>query len=376
MRAEGPVLRGRVGQWLVPRYADVATLLKDRSLSSDFPEAYHRMKVGDGPTASFLTRVVIDRDPPDHTALRHLVGGAFGPGQVRNLEARIAELVDGLLDEAVERADGGAVDMLEFLAVPLPVLVVCELLGLPASEWTVVRPHATDLTVAVGEVALDDEARQRGDAAVTWLREYLGAVLRQRSISPQDDLLSAMGAAVAEGTVGFDEAVDNAVFLFFAGFVTTTTLLATGCALLADHPDELRLLVDDPSLVPSAVEEFLRFDAPVQMATRLVRTPVVVGGRTIRPGRLLMLLLGSANRDETRFERPDRLDVRRRPNSHVAFGGGMHHCLGAHLARLQGAVAFSRMLARFSLAPADPPVRRTTGMFRTFERVTLALTPR
>jgi cytochrome P450 len=371
LRQAGPLCRGGPGQWVVTRYAEVAALLKDRRLGAEYPEEYHRLSVGDGPAVSFFQRIILDRDPPDHTRLRRLLGAAFSPSLVRRLADHIGDLVDRLLAPALDR---GSFDAVSDLAFPLPVLVVCELIGIPTADRDSIRPRVTDLAKGFALVVPEHE-RPAAHEAVVWLREYIGDLVERKRVAPDDDLLSRMIAARDEGgQLTHDEIVDNAVFLFFAGFETTMNLIATGCHALLAYPDQLARLRADPSLVPAAVEEFLRYDAPIQAAARLVREPIEVGGRTIRAGRLLILLLGSANHDERQFAEPARLDVGRTPNPHVSFGGGVHHCLGAALARIEGQVAFSHLLKRFSvLEPAGEPVRRPSTTFRSFTTVPISV---
>ncbi|MYT29256.1 MULTISPECIES: cytochrome P450 [unclassified Streptomyces] len=373
LRATAPLCRMGPGSYGVTRHKDVATLLKDRRLGSEFPEAYHRASAGDGAAGAFFRRIVLYRDPPDHTRLRRLLGQAFSPRLVRSLEARIGGLVDRLLEPA---RDTGRFDAVTDLAFPLPVMVVCELMGLSAADRDLIRPRAVDLGKAFAAV-VPEEDRSAADAAVTWLREYLDEVLAERARRPGEDLLSRMLAAEEAGaTLSHAEIVDNAVFSFFAGFETTMNLLATGCAALLEHPGELARLRADRSQLPSAVEEFLRYDAPIQGTARLVREPVTVGDRTLRPGRVLVLLLGSANRDGEVFRDPDRLDIGRDPNPQVSFGGGMHHCLGAVLARLEGRVVFGRLLDTFAaLEPDGPALRRTDSSFRAYGTVPVAVRP-
>ena len=172
-----------------------------------------------------------------------------------------------------------------------------------------------------------------------------------------------------------EELIDNVIFLLFAGFETTSSLIANGCAALLANDSELHRLKSDPSLVSSAIEEFLRYDAPIQSRLRLVREPVVIGDTTIRPGRLLLLLLGSANRDETRFADPDRLDITRRPNPHVSFGGGEHLCVGAALARIEAAAAFAHLLRCRRVEPNGMAVRSIGRALRTYERVPMTIVP-
>lgn len=367
LREAGPLCRMGPGSYGVTRHRDVAALLKDRRLGSEFPDAYHRASAGDGAAGGFFRRIVLYRDPPDHTRLRRLLGQAFSTRLVRDTEPRIGELVDDLLAPA---RDTGRFDAVTDLAFPLPVMVVCALMGLSAEDRDLIRPRAVDLGKAFAAV-VPEKDRAAADAAVTWLREYLESVLAERARRPGDDLLSRMLAAEDDGaTLSHAEIVDNAVFSFFAGFETTMNLLATGCAALLDHPGQLARLRADRTLLPSAVEEFLRYDAPIQGTARLIHEPVTVGERTLRPGRVLVLLLGSANRDGTVFRDPDRLDVGRDPNPQVSFGGGPHHCMGAVLARLEARVAFGKLLDTFAtLESGGAAMRRTDSSFRAYGTV-------
>ncbi|MGP0051431.1 MAG: cytochrome P450 [Solirubrobacteraceae bacterium] len=374
LRAAAPVCRGLAGTWVVPRHAEVAALLRDRRLGSEFPPEYHALSVGPGPAGEFMGSIVLYRDPPDHTRLRSLLGTAFGASLVRGLAPRIEQLVDGLLDPALER---GELEVIGDFALPLPVMVVCELMGLPPADHELVRPHALALGRAFAAV-VPDAARAAADAAVRWLREYLSAVLDERRRVRAGDLLSAMLAAeLGEDRLAHEEIVDNAVFSFFAGFETTTNLIGNGCGALAAHPDQLARLYAEPELVGGAVEEFLRYDAPVQGVARIAREPLQVAGRTLRPGRVLVLLIGSANRDERAFPHADELDVTRPANRQLSFGGGIHHCLGAALARLEARVAFGRLLARTTaLQPTAAPARDTSSSFRAYATLPLALRAR
>ncbi|MGO9958927.1 MAG: cytochrome P450 [Solirubrobacteraceae bacterium] len=373
LRAAGPLARGGAGTWVATRHADVAALLRDPRLSSGFPVEYHRMSAGDGAAATFMSSIILYRDPPAHTRLRRLIGQAFGAGAVRGLTPRVDALVDELLDPALQR---GELDAIGELALPLPVMVVCELMGLPVVDHEAIRPHALALGRAFAAV-VPESAREQSDRAVTWLREYLGAALAQRRRRPGDDLLSALLAAEAgEERLSHEEIVDNAVFAFFAGFETTTNLIGNGLAALLNEPDELARLRAAPALVAPAVEEFLRYDAPIQGVARLVLEPVRVADRTLRPGRVLILLIGSANRDEAVFDSPERLRIDRDPNRHLSFGGGIHYCIGAPLSRIEARSAFSRILARTgALEFAGEPVRQTETSFRAFARLPIAVRP-
>ena len=370
LRRAAPLCRGGPGQWAVTRHADVAALLGDPRLGNRFPDDYHRFSLGDGPASDFLQRIVLHQDRPHHARLRRVMSWAFSPRVVSALRPRIGELVDGLLAPACDR---GLLEAVDDLAFPLPVMVVCELIGIPSDDRQDVRARAFDLGKAFAS-RVPEPDRVAADAAVVWMRDYIRALIHDRP-GRGDDLLSRMlDPGDGADQLSEEEVVDNVVFLFFAGFETTTSMIATGCAALLDHPDELARLREDRSLVPSAVEEFLRWDAPIQSRLRLVLDPIEVHGRTIRPGRALLLLLGSANHDERVFPDAGRLDIGRSPNPHVSFGGGFHHCLGAALARAEGVVVFERLLARFGrLEPAGQATREMESPFRTFSRIPIAV---
>ncbi|MCX5384778.1 cytochrome P450 [Streptomyces sp. NBC_00083] len=344
LRAAGPLCRGGPAQWVVTRYDEVSRLLKDRRLGRAFPVEFQEMSVGAGPAVDFLRGIVIDRDPPDHTRLRRLLTKALPPTTVRTLSGLIGDLVDELLTAAEER---GSFDAVTDLAQPLPVLVMSTLLGIPHSDRAEVMRRSLDVAKAFA-VFIPEEERAAAHDGVRWLRGYLRGLLRERLAHPGDDLLSAIALARDDEhrPLTEEETVDNALFLYYAGFETTTNLIATGCHALIHHPDEQRRLRADRALMPTALEEFLRWDAPIHTTTRLTLEPVEVGGRTIRPNRVVVLLLASANFDERQFADPERLDLARRPNAHLSFGGGAHHCLGAMLARVEGSAVFGRLLDR------------------------------
>ncbi|GAA3734107.1 cytochrome P450 [Salinactinospora qingdaonensis] len=371
MRQRGRLCRVGPAAWGVTRHADVASLVRDPRLGSQFPEEYHRASAGDGPAGDFFGKIILYRDPPSHTRLRKLIGKAFSPALVRSLRPDIAGLVDELLAPAREQ---GHFDAVTDLAFPLPVMVVCRLMGISPDERDEIRPRAVDLGKAFAAIVPDD-ARAEADAAVVWLRSYLSELLEQRRRSPGDDLLSRMLAAEDGGrTLSHEEIVDNAVFAFFAGFETTMNLIATGCAALLRFPDQMARLRADRGLTATAVEEFLRFDAPIQGTARLVHEPIDIDGHTLRAGRVVVLLLGSANHDEAVFADPDRLDIGRSPNPHLSFGGGAHLCMGAALARVEGEVVFNRLLDLFSeVEAAGPARRREKTTFRAYESVPVAV---
>lgn len=372
LRAAAPLCRGGPGQWVFTRHADIAALLRDPRLGSAFPLAYHRFALGDGAAASFFHRILLYRDPPAHTRLRGLFTATMGPAVIRGLAPGITRLVAELLEPARQRRQ---LDVIEELAYPLPILVMCELLGIPGGERDLVRPHALALGAAFA-TRLAPADRGAADAAVTWLRDYLGALVRERRARPLADVLSRLAAAAAPAGVDDDELIDNLVFLFFAGFETTSHLIGNGAAALAAFPAEQARLRADTALLPTAIEELLRFEPPIQGLARLVLSPIDLHDVVLRPQRAVVLLIGSANRDPDVFADPDRLDLTRHPNPHLGFGGGIHGCLGAGLARLETAAVIRGLLdAGDRLEPAAPPRRAPHTRLRGFAAVPLRIGP-
>lgn len=372
-REAGPVIRAGPAQWVVTRYAEVAALLRDPRVGEEFPEAYNRAAKGHGPIASFFRRIIVNRDPPYHTNLRRLMAAAFTPRLVAELGPRIATLADELLAPVAER---GRMDVVPDLAYPLPVRVACELIGVRPGDWATVKPWVDDLARAFTGIVPEAD-RGTADAALERMRAYMVDLYEERRRRPASDLVSGMAAALAAGhPLSRDEVVDNLVFLLFAAYETTVQLISTGLVLLLRHPRDLERLRADPSLLPGAVEEFLRYDSPVHSVVRLVNEPVEVGGSTIRAGRVVHLFLASANHDERQFERPEEFDILRSPNPHLSFGGGLHYCMGSALARLQAAVAIERVLRRFALIePAGEPVQKNNRTFRSYASIPVAVGP-
>lgn len=378
LRTAGPLHRGGPGQWLVPRYAEVLSLLRDRRLGQfqfhdayePFPPATLEQSLGDGPAAQLTRRIVVGLDRPEHARVRGAIGRAFRPEALAALRERFEERVDQTLAQLEEE---DVVDVVRSLAFPLPLSVLTDLVGIPAADGDEVGGHALRLNRIFAPV-LSEADRAAADEAVVWLRAYVGELAGGARRAARDGLLSALLEAERRGTLSREELVDNVVFVVFAGLETSMNLIASACALLAQHPDELRRLRARRSLVPAAVEEFLRFDAPTQITARIALEPLDVAGRPIRRGRVVLLLLGSANRDERRFPDPDLLAVGRSPNPHLSFGAGPHFCAGAALARMEAAVVVERLLERFvSLEAAAPPMRERGATLRAYVRVPLRM---
>jgi len=363
LRTEDPVhWEADLEFWALTRYADALYALREDSLLSS---AIHDSPRPGGVGLS-SARWFVFLDPPRHTRLRALVHSAFTPQVVEGLRARIQAIVDELLDRA---AEAGRLDLIADLGFPLPAIVIAELLGVPAEDRAQFRAWSADLAAAGGLVRMAADGAERlsraraGGAA---LNAYFRDIIRERRRAPRDDLVSRLtGVQSAEGTLSEEELVDTCALLLFAGHETTTNLIGNGMLALLRHPDELSRLRADPSLIGSAVEELLRYDSPVQIRVRVARETIEIGGRRIAKGQRVLILVGAANRDPARFPDPDRLDIARPDNRHLAFGHGIHFCTGAPLARLEGAIAIRRLLRRF------PRLELTTDQLAWRETLTL-----
>lgn len=365
LRAAGRVVPAGPGAWAVTRYADVTALFTDARLGHEFPRAVYQLSGEPDPLADFFAATVLNTDPPRHTALRRAMGRLLSPRLVHRLRPRIERLVAELFARMREQE---VADLVTGLAYPLPVIMAAELLGIPAGDRDQVRPHALALGRAFSSGLEHTRDRTAAVDAVIWLRGYVADLVRDRARTGPDLLSTLFGDA--GGDLDHAELIDNVIFLFFAGFDTTTNLLATGCAELLARPELLRQLRADPALAAPAVEEFLRYDSPVQATARITRAPVEIGERVIRKNRIVVLLLGSANRDERQFTDPDTIDLGRSPNPHLGFSAGPHFCLGAMLARAEGTAVFAHLARRVRVfEPAGEPVRRRAS-FRGYQRVT------
>ena len=361
LRGRDPVHRGRLmDSWVFSRFADADAILRDhRHFSSD-----PRKRVASGRKASL----------PNHTRLRALVNKAFTPRAVAALEPHIRELMTTLLD-AVD--DPAAFDLMEAVAKPLPVIVIAEMLGIPPEDRAQFAVWS-DQRARILEPTLSPEERETADAAMRSLDEYLMPIISERKADPKDDIISALAQAEEEG----DKLTEREVLimlrlLLVAGNETTTNLIGNGVLALLRHPDQLAAVREDPGLIPSAVEELLRFDSPVQVDMRSVLDDCDVNGFHLGRGDSVVMLLGAANRDPDRFEAPDRLDVRRGDQNHLAFGRGIHHCLGAPLARLEGRVVLESLIERFGSMRLleDRPAFRNSVVLRGLHALPVAAVP-
>jgi cytochrome P450 len=342
--------------WILSRYADVASVLRNPHVSSDrlrvaldaVPPEFHALY-------AFRANAMLHCDPPKHTRLRLLVSKAFTPAAVEALAPMIQEFVDRTLDAVRDR---GHMDIIHDLAYPLPVTVIAGMLGVPAEDRDRLKQWSDALAGTVANVAanITPERLRRAKESVQELTDYLRAIVDQRRARPQQDLLTALAQAEEQGDrLTEEELFANAMVLLNAGHETTTNLIGNGTFALLQHPEQMQRLRVNFSLIPTAVEELLRYDSPVQFTSRILKEDMTLAGKQMKTGQAALLLLGAANRDPAQFDEPDRLDVGRPDNKHLAFGLGPHFCLGAPLARLEGKIAFETLLRRLPGLRLDGP---------------------
>jgi cytochrome P450 len=351
MRAEARASRTAFGPYVVNGYQECLGVLRDPRLGRGVGiEDLSTGIFGNAGTrrGEFLEASehnMLMADPPDHTRLRRLVSRTFTPRQVERLRPAIHRVVDDLLDTMAAR---GEVDFMAEFALPLPMDVIGELVGVPASERAGLQPFVRAAAKGI-EPVLSEEETEASIEAIVYLAGYFNALLDERRRGPRDDLLSALvQARENDDRLTDDEIASTAILLFAAGFETTTNLLGNGLLALLRHPEQLRDWRRHPEIAPTAVEELLRFDSPVQFNLRAALEPADLLGEPLERGDRIVVLQGAANRDPARFDHPDDLDLRRADNTPLSFGWGIHHCIGAPLARMEGEIAFTALLARFA----------------------------
>jgi len=360
LRTDDPVHHSALGFWVLTRYDDVVAALRDPRLAKEAIASFVAARFGAPVPAMGLSR--LDRDPPDHTRLRGLVSKAFTPRVVEGLRPRIQQIVDGLLDGVTAR---GSMDLIEEFAYPIPVIVICEMLGVPVEDHERFKGWSLDIARGLDLIWLgpESEVGRRSVAARQSLAEYFRGLIAQRRAAPRGDLLSGLIAAEEAGDkLNEVELLATCILLLIAGHETTVNLIGNGTLALLRHRDQLQRLQRDPGLIAGAIEELLRFDGPVQRTARIPSEDIVIGGRTIAKGEMVMPFIGAADRDPVQFPDPDRLDIGRADNRHIAFGWGIHFCLGAPLARIEGQIAIStlvRRMPKLELATAQPEYRQS-----------------
>jgi cytochrome P450 len=357
LRREAPIYFSEPWEaWLVTRHADVHAGFRDERLSADRAAAFARhvpAALADevAPLVNNVRRWALFIDPPAHKRVRALLNRAFSPRLINGLRPRIVAIVNQLLD-----ASNGhdQFDLVQLLAVPLPVLVIGELMGLPPEDRERLKTWSDDLAALLGAATPTLPLLRGAVRAIVELEAYFREHIAERRRTPREDLLTALVASEADGAIlDEQELVATAAMMLFGGHETTTHLIGNGVHALARHPGQWRRLHAEPALAPSAVEELLRYDSPVQRMGRVVKTELVLHGQRLGAGQRVFLMLGAANRDPDVFAAPDELDLERADNKHLAFGWGAHYCVGAALGRLEAELVLAELARRFVTLTLD-----------------------
>ncbi|MDH6109398.1 cytochrome P450 [Kitasatospora sp. MAP12-15] len=381
LRALAPVCRSRRGQIFLTGHQDCVELVRSPDFRAQGPDWMDRVSPGwrERPGKVATIEAMLFRDPPDHTRLRRLVSGAFTARRMAALREEVVRLADATLDELADAgADGGTLDLHALLSRSLPVAVIGTLVGVPEQDWGLLQQSMSAMMQVV-ELAVDEAALAAADRGAETLMDYFAALVADRRKAPTEDLASALVAVRDDsgrqegGGLSEAELLQTLLLLFMAGVDTMVNHLVNGTAAFLAHPGQAALLRAEPQLAPGAVEEALRYDAPIQILARVAGRDLAIRDTEVAAGTLVIGLLGAANRDPQRFPEPDRFDITRPGTAAVSFGGGMHFCLGAPLARIESAAFFPALLNRFPhLRPAGEPVRR--GMvLRGFAQFPVAL---
>ncbi len=354
LRAKGRVLKSTLGFWMLPHYDDAMALIRHPHVSADPLKSellgtLFRTLVGgqdDGPGIRLMKNILLLMDPPDHTRMRALANTAFSRKAVEDWRPEIKRITDSLLDAVVDR---GEADLMEEFAYPLPVTVIAELLGVPLDDRENFVTWGRQL-IAMFSFSIEDFTPDRtelGNSAITSFNDFFEGLAAERRKSPRDDLLTALVEAETEGErLSHEELLATCLLLLIAGHETTANLIGNATVALRRNPDARARMRDDPSVVSSGIEELLRYDTPVQMTARTTLEPIEVAGVQIPANQRVASMLASSNRDASKFDRADELVLDRTSTPHVSFGGGIHFCLGAPLARLEARIAIPELLQR------------------------------
>ncbi|XVQ15490.1 cytochrome P450 [Spirillospora sp. CA-255316] len=376
LRELAPALLTGDGTVVLTRFEDCDAAFRHRALGKSAqvfaPGPGEAPAARAGSLVDLLLRSMLFANPPDHTRLRRLVGTAFTGRHVEALRDAVRARTGALL-EALAAEPGG--DFMTAVALPLPVSVISDLLGIPETDRLAFTPRVNTLVAALDPSA-DQDTIADGEAAGQELYGYFSGLLAGKRASPADDLLSRLAASHVDDALDEAEMIATALLLFAAGFETTTNLLGNGLNALLANPDQLSRLRDHPALMPTAIEELLRYDSPVQFGLRTVLEPVTLAGTELEPGRMVLTLQGAANHDPGRFTDPARLDLGRDEGGHLSFAAGIHFCLGAHLTRLEAQVFLQSLVNGYDVERAGDPVRRPGFTLRGLERLPLTLSPR
>jgi cytochrome P450 len=367
-RSREPVYRTPLGQWFLTRYEDVALVLRDRRFGRDYERtalARYGAEWFKEQSLLAMARWILLIDPPDHTRIRALMTQGFSARRVEAMRARIQVIADGLIDRVERR---GQMDIVQDFALPLPTAIISELLGIPEEDRPRFIENFRITSRLVEPVPMNREELDRANHQIVFLEEHFRGLFELRRCEPQDDLITSLVQAESSGgQVSDQEIVANIILLFAAGYETTVNLIGNSLLSLHRYPPELMRLTSTPALLPNAVDELLRYESPVQFTGRQVLEDLEFGGKCMQKDDYVIACVGAANRDPAVFEDPDRLDLGRRNIRHLSFGGGMHFCLGAQLARIEAEIAIGTILRRLPnlrIEGAQYPKWRPTFVWR------------
>jgi pimeloyl-[acyl-carrier protein] synthase len=351
--------------WIVTRYADIVTVLSrlsaDRTLTAKKLEDMGLAAMS--PIIEVMAQQMLFRDPPYHTRLRTLCAAAFTPARVAVLRQHIQDIADSLINRFIRR---GTADIVADVAAPMPAIVTAEMLGVPVNDHEKLKQSSIDFAEILGNFLHDPDRVARVAQSVRDMTDYFRAAIRQQETDPQEGLVLSLVKAEVDGVrLTEEEIVANCILTMIGGQETATNLIGSGLLTLLRHPEQMRMLAEDPSLIPSAVEELLRFESPIQHTARVAPDDFTLGGKLIRRGQTVVAVLAAGNRDPERFSSPDVLDLKRGDKGHLAFGWAAHFCFGAPLARMEGQIAFGTLLRRLNnleLASEDFEWRENLGL--------------
>jgi cytochrome P450 len=374
LREADPVNITPLGLWRVSRYEDCQLLLRHDTPTGVRLTNGRRFGEENLPDVMRGGDFMLQQDPPVHTRLRKLVSKAFTPRSVARIRPRLEEIARQQLDQACQR---GEIDVIRDLALPVPATMICEMMGVPVADRERFTTWTSESTHLLAALTSPPDVIERGLKAADELRAYFTQLIAERRKALSDDILSELIRAEEEGDrLSADELIVQAMGLLVAGFETTIGLIGNGIRQLIQHPDQLARLRADPALIEPAVEECLRHDGPILLTVRVAHADIPVGGKTIPKDAMIFVMLGAANRDPEVFPEPDRFDVGRDPNPHIAFGGGTHLCLGAHLAREEARVAIGEFVRRVEEpALAEEGIEWGRSLFRVLGKLPVRIRP-
>jgi cytochrome P450 len=370
LRSVSPVHRLPDGSFFLTRYADLDRIYRDTTTFSSDKKIEFKPKFGDSPLYEHHTTSLVFNDPPLHTRVRKIITGALTPRAIADMEGGLVAVVDSLLDQIDST---GKADLIADFATAIPIEIIGNLLAIPHEQRGPLRGWSLAILGAL-EPAPTAPMLHSGNQAVRDFLSYLKGLVADRRRKPGDPSSDVLTRLIGQGLDGVplteSELLQNCIFILNAGHETTTNLIGNGLQLLIEWPDQRRALLKDPELIKPAVEEFLRFESSNQLGNRRTTVETQMGGINLPAGTLLNLCIGAANRDPEQFADPNRLDLARKPNRHLAFGSGAHQCVGLNLARLEGKIAISRFVARFpNYRTAGPAVRGGRARFRGFASI-------